>query len=91
MKLPKQVSVLGETYVIKRIASLMEREGCEGWCCSHTYTIAIDSSIKGRALAKVYFHEVGHAFAFESGLHEFMNPQSREMFAQAFANFMCSR
>lgn len=91
MRLPKIVGVLGEVYKIKLVSKLMEREGCEGWCCSHTYTIAIDSSITGRALEKVYWHEVGHAFAFESGLHEFMNPQSREMFAQCFANFMCAR
>lgn len=89
MRLPKTVTVLGEVYKIKLVTGLMEADGVEGFCDAHLYMICIDKSIKKRALAKVYWHEVGHAFAYESGLHEFLSPQAREMFAQTFSNFMC--
>lgn len=86
----KRIKVLGESYQIKLVDGLMD-EGIEGLCCPHQYLIKIDKSLfkNKRAYKKVLWHEIGHAFAFESGLHEFLSAQSLEMFCQTFSNFMC--
>lgn len=91
MKIAKTVRVLGEVYKVRLAKGLIEREQAEGLCCPYTYTISIDASLidNPRAFLKCYWHEVGHAFAFESGLHDSLSPQACEMFAQAFSNFVC--
>lgn len=91
--MPKKVLVLGVEYKLLLKEGLMEREGCEGITDLHEYTITIDKSLvfKPKAFEKVYWHEVAHAFAHESGLHEILDEGAREMFAQTFSVFMCSQ
>lgn len=91
MKFAKTIKVLGEVYKVSLVEGLIESEQAEGLCCPTSYTISIDSSLTSspRAFLKCYWHEVGHAFAFESGLHDSLSPQACEMFAQAFSNFIC--
>lgn len=90
----KKIMILGESYKLIYKKGLSEREGLEGYADPHRYEIVIDSSFlekgKERAHAKVFWHEVGHAYAFESGVHEFLGADAREMFAQTFSVFMCS-
>lgn len=85
----KTIKVLGETYRVVFKKNLMESEGLEGYADPHNYLIVVDASLKGRARLKAFWHEVGHAFAFESGLHEFLSADAREMFAQTFSVFLC--
>lgn len=91
--MPKKIMVLGVEYKLIFKPGLMENEGCEGLCDLHEYTITIDKSLLSnvRAFEKVFWHEVGHAFAHECGLHEVLDHQAREMFCQCFAVFMCSQ
>lgn len=84
----KSIMVLGQRYRIKRIRGLMKRDGLEGYVESHKFLIGIDSSLKGLVFKKVLYHEAGHAFAFETGLHEFLSPQALELFCQSFAAFI---
>lgn len=88
MRLPKTISVLGEVYRVKRVNRLIERHQMEGYVDAHRFEIGIDKGLKGRILERVWLHELGHAFAYEIGLHEFMNEQSLEMFCQGFASFL---
>lgn len=87
----KSVSILGEIYQLKHVIGLMERDGCEGYCDPHSYTIFIDDSLRRnnrRVYRRVLLHEICHAYAFESGLHEFMSHQACEMFAQSMSGLV---
>jgi hypothetical protein len=90
MRVPKQVNVLGETYKIRLVAGLVTREHAEGYLEPDKFLISLDSKLveNERYFWRVYWHEVGHAFAHESGLHEFMSAQALEMFCQAFSALM---
>lgn len=89
-KLPKKVLVLGETYFVKRIKNLTEKENIEGYVEAHKYTIGIDSSLKGKYMWRVFYHELGHAFCYESGLHEILSGQALELFCQGFSGLILS-
>ena len=86
----KEIKVLGVPYKLLRKKGLMEDEGIEGYCDLHNYEIVLDESLRERAFDKVFWHEVGHAYAHECGLHETLSPDAREMFAQTFSVFLCS-
>lgn len=88
MKLPKKISVLGQEYKIKQVKGLMEKENIEGSCSSHEYLISVDASLKGLVLRRVLYHEIGHAYCYESGLHEIMSHQALEMFCQTFSGLI---
>ena len=87
----KSITILGEVYKIKLIKGLMESEGVEGYVEPHDYEICIDAGLarNKRVFLRTFYHEVGHAFAFESGLHEFLSGQALEMFCQSFSKVMC--
>lgn len=87
----KSISILGEIYQLKHVIGLMERDGCEGYCDPHSYTIFVDDSLRRnnkRVYRRVLLHEICHAYAFESGLHEFMSHQACEMFAQSMSGLV---
>ena len=86
----KSIQVLGETYRLKLVSGLIEREGCEGYCDPYSYTIVIDKALmkNKRIFRRVLLHELCHAFAIEAGLHEFMSGQSLEMFCQTMSSFI---
>lgn len=88
MRLPKKISVLGHDYKIARVRGLMEKEGIEGSCSSHEFLISVDASLKGLVLRRVLYHEIGHAYCYESGLHEIMSHQALEMFCQTFSGLL---
>lgn len=92
MKIPKYITVLGEKYRVKVIKGLSEDQGLDGLCDPHSFTILLDASLlrHPRALKRTFYHEVGHAFAFECGLSEFMSAAALEMFCQSFGSFVCS-
>lgn len=86
MRLPKQVNILGQTYKLK-LDKELAAEGLEGYVEMPTYTIQIDASLKENEqyLLRTVWHEIAHAYAMESGLHEFLQPQAREMFCQTIS------
>lgn len=90
MKTPKSIMVLSEEYKIKLVDGLMERDQLEGYVDPHSFTIYLDKSLQKnqRAFWRTYWHEVGHAFAMESGLHEVLSAQAIEMFCQNFSAVM---
>lgn len=90
-KLPKRIRVLTEVYRVKLIKGLVERDGCDGCLDPYLFLISLDNTLlnKPRALKRTFYHEVGHAFCFESGLHEFLSAQSLEMFCQNFSALIC--
>ncbi len=91
MKLPPRITVLSEVYKVKWKRGLAESQGADGMCDPMAYTIYLDASLKTnpRALKRIFWHEVGHAFCFESGLHENLPLAGIEMYCQAFSGFMC--
>ncbi len=92
MKWPKQVTVLGKLYRVSYVRGLMERDECEGFCAPAKFEIVIDRELLKypEYARRTFYHEVGHAFAIESGLHETLSADSIEMFCQAFSSFICS-
>lgn len=90
-KLPSSIKVLTETYKVRVVKGLIESEQAEGMCDPGKYTIYIDDSLllTPRALKRTFYHEVGHAFAFECGLHECLAASSIEMFCQSFSALIC--
>jgi len=84
----KSINVLGQVYKIKMVKGMNEKTGAIGLCDAEKSLISLDSSLKGKYLRRVLLHEIAHAFAFESGLYEFMNQQSSEMFAQSLSSFL---
>lgn len=81
----KHIMILGQKYRIKKVKGLIANQQIEGYVESHKFEIGIDASLKGLIFEKVLYHEVAHAFAFECGVHEFLQPQSLEMFCQALS------
>lgn len=84
----KSISVLGQVYKIKRVKGLAESHNAAGLCDPQAFLISLDYSLKGKYLERVLFHELAHAFAYESGLYEFTQSQSLEMFCQSFSGFL---
>lgn len=92
MKIPKYLNVLGEKYFIKWSPDLISR-GVVGECDFQQKIILLDSSLKGERknlLTQVLWHELIHAYAEETGINQFLEPQSREMMAETLANFIIS-
>lgn len=91
MKIPKSVDVLGETYSVKFIKGLAENQGLDGYADPENYVIALDERLKKntRVLKRVYWHEVAHCFAFESGLAESLSREAIEMFCQNLSGMIC--
>lgn len=86
MQFANSVSVLGEIYTIRQ--STPEEDPhlkeCDGYCDKTTRGIVIvdidktDCNLHNKNLyiKKVLRHEIIHAFLFESGLHENINPDN---------------
>ena len=53
----------------------------------HEHLIIIDESLRKNnpVMLRVLWHEIGHAFALESGLHEYTHTQAQEQFCQTFS------
>lgn len=88
MKLPKSIQILGQPYRIVLDKGLIKREGIEGYVLAYEYVIGIDASLKGLVLRRVLYHEIGHAYCYESGLHEILTGQSLEQFCQTFSGLL---
>ncbi len=84
-RLPKEILILGETYRLKRVKGLLASEQLEGYVSPHEYLIVVDASLGGRVLERVLLHEIAHAYAFESGLHEILSSQAIEQFCQTIS------
>lgn len=84
------IHILGESYQVKFVTGLIERDGIEGYCEAHKFLICIDSSLKKnpRVFRRVLLHEICHAYAYESGLHEVLSGQSLEQFAQTMSSLI---
>lgn len=87
-KLPTSITVLTQKYIIKRVADLADKDGIDGYVEASTFTIGLDSELVGQLLFKTFWHEVGHAFALESGLGESLSADALEMFCQSFSSFI---
>lgn len=90
MKFPKKVKVLSETYTIKLSSDLLLTENAEGITYPDRYLILIDKSLlkTPRAFHRALWHEIAHAYMFESGVHEFTSGQAIEMVAQSLSGFI---
>jgi hypothetical protein len=88
----KKFQVLGETYALNLVKGLMDDDGCEGYCDAHNYAIFVDASLmkNKRVFRRVLLHELCHAYAYESGLHEFLSGQALEQFCQTASSFIDS-
>lgn len=91
MKIPRRVNVLSEVYLVKWQRGLRESHGADGMCDPDKYTIYLDPALRSnaRVLKRVLWHEIGHAYCFESGLHENLHLQAIEMFCQNFSALVC--
>ena len=78
-------SILGEIYEIS-FEDLKNLGECDALTC----TIKLNSELKQNKeqLWRVLRHELGHAFAYQSGLSDYMNNREQEMFAQTMGNFL---
>lgn len=87
MRVPKSVCILGETYKIRIVKGLAEAQGCDGCLEPYLFLISLDAGLlkSPRALKRTLLHEIGHALAFESGLHDVLPHAALEQFCQAFS------
>lgn len=83
-----KICILGETYTLNFVKGLIDSEGLEGFCDAHSFKICVDASLKEnkRVLKRVLLHEICHAYAFESGLHEVLSHQALEQFCQTMSS-----
>jgi hypothetical protein len=90
MKLPKKIKVLTEVYEIKFAKGLIETENAEGMTYPDMYLILIDENLKDnkKAFKRALWHELVHAYMFESGVHEFTSRDANEMIAQTLSAFI---
>lgn len=87
MKTPKRITVLGQAYRIRVVSGLMRDHDAEGMYLPQKRTILIDRELlefPDYAL-RTLWHEIGHAYALESGLHESLSPDALEQFCQTFS------
>lgn len=87
MKLPKRISVLGQSYAVKVVEGLMKDHGAEGMYLPQKHTILIDQELLKypNYCLRTLWHEIGHAYALESGLHEILDAGALEQFCQTFS------
>jgi hypothetical protein len=91
MKIPKVVNILGHDYkVIWTDQSKLEP--AHGRCEYPTRVIRLSKDIKSsKELAWLYFlHEIHHGRQFENGDMQFLDPQTIEAHADAFASMVVS-
>ena len=89
MKLPKSVQILNAKYKIKFDKSLKDRNRV-GECDLFDKIIMLDPDLKDDSLKQTLWHELIHAYQFESGLMQFMETQACEMMAESMASFIIS-
>lgn len=84
---PFKIPILTEEYTVKVTPKLMENEKAEGLVRPHEHLIEIDEELikNERVFLRVLWHEIGHAYSLESGLHEFITSQAAEQFCQTFS------
>ena len=87
MKLPKTIYVLGERYELRVVKGLIAEHGAEGMFLPPKRTLLIDDSLLEHPsyLLRTLWHEIAHAYALESGLHETLSPDALEQFCQSFS------
>ena len=88
-RLPRHVDVLGVRYEVRRDRKLL-KQGLDGLCLKQDKRILVAHWLRGDPMWAVFYHEMAHALAYESGMSDFMHPAAEEMFAQAFANTVLS-
>lgn len=81
--IPESVNILGQVYKVT-FASLSKADGKAN---PKTYEIKLSKRLKKhpKYLLRVFWHEVAHAYAFESGLWENLDEQAIEQFCQTFS------
>lgn len=89
MKIPKEISIKGTKYKIKR-NFISDDE--YGRCDSFTKTINIHPSVTGELLKATFMHEVFHALVFELGLRQAsFSHDIEEVLVENLANFVCEK
>jgi hypothetical protein len=80
-----QVPILGELYSVT-FETMPELGLCDFLECS----IKLNADLKNHPdqLWRVLRHEIGHAFAYQSGLSDYMNAREQEMIAQLIGNLL---
>lgn len=83
-KLPKSIPILGRMYSITYNESL----DAYGICNRHRATIEINPvrCENKELIIKTTWHEIGHAWTWESGMCNFLSAQAEEMVVESFAN-----
>jgi hypothetical protein len=84
-KLPKTISILGRLYTISYNPDLT---GAYGQCDKVRGEIQINPVACGskELILKTTWHEIGHAWCWESGMSNFLSSQAEEMVVESFAN-----
>jgi Zn-dependent peptidase ImmA (M78 family) len=88
--LASEIEVLHAKYNIFHVQGLGEEYDTDGFCEFEEPAIYIDLDLPKERKLRVILHEITHAYAFESGLHEFLDDQSLEMFCQTLSGFLLS-
>lgn len=86
-KLPKKVLVSGHTWKVER-AKLGDTRAGEAEYPSRI--IRVDTNIEGEYAWLVFYHEYRHAWQFENGWMQILEPQVRELDCDQFATMMVS-
>lgn len=87
MKIPSTIQILNAKYKVKFDKSIRDRNRC-GECDLFEKQILLDPNLTGYSLKQTLWHEIVHAFQFESGMMQFLEEQSAEMMAETFANLI---
>jgi len=81
-RLPKQISILGRVYIVKRVR--MHDYGC---CDPTTAEIHVRRGLKGDDLSSTFLHECIHAILYESGVeHRWDDANFTESVVRALDN-----
>lgn len=82
-RLPRKVRILTRVYQIKVNNEIQKYAECDRHNC--VITINKKKCETPAVIAQTLWHEIGHAFAWESGMCNFLESMAEEMFVENFA------
>lgn len=85
--LPTAVSVLTRRYRVTINNELAEFGECNN--VQGLISVNFKRCETPEIVARTFYHEIGHAFAWESGLSSFMTTSTEEMFVENLSALLC--
>lgn len=83
-KLPRRIQVLTRWYTLKYDRKLQKYGECDR--VARTIRINPDTCETEDIILQTLWHEIAHAFAWEAGLCNILNPDAEEMFVENIAS-----